>query len=161
MTRDVLLDLTIASPLRDRPSFRLVLWDTGRRDGRGQTRLGYELSQPGGWKTLFSGEDFAGSPMHADDSLETVQALLTFLTLRPGDTDREYFEGYAPHQLEWAGSSECEAMQAYALDDDEAREWFRSAILSGWDPEEDDRCPRGRFYTGAGACPACESGEEV
>jgi hypothetical protein len=43
---------------------------------------------------LFQGEDFAGSPLHTDDLDETVAALLSFLSLRPGDTDREYFDNY-------------------------------------------------------------------
>jgi hypothetical protein len=55
-----------------------------------------------GW-IIFEGEDFAGSPMDADDSDETVAALLTFLTLRRGDTDAEYFESYTPEQLAWQG----------------------------------------------------------
>jgi hypothetical protein len=51
---------------------------------------------------LFEGEAFAGSPLHADDSDATVAALLAFLTLRPGDTDSEYFDGYSPAQLHFA-----------------------------------------------------------
>jgi hypothetical protein len=49
--------------------------------------------------------------LHADDSLETVASLLTFLTLRPGDTDADYFAGYTPAQMEWATGSDCEALQ--------------------------------------------------
>jgi hypothetical protein len=40
---------------------------------------------------IFEGEDFAGSPMDGDDSDATMQALMGFLTLRPGDTDAEFF----------------------------------------------------------------------
>lgn len=28
--------------------------------------------------------------------------MLTFLSLRPGDTDRDYFDRYTPEQLDWA-----------------------------------------------------------
>lgn len=79
--------------------FTLRLWDTGKRDWRGQTKLDYELKD--GRKVVFAGDDFAGSPMHADDSRETVAALLGFLTLKPGDTDADYFEQYTPEQLAW------------------------------------------------------------
>lgn len=79
------------------PTFTLRMWDTGRTDRRGQSLLAYELRAAG--HTLFRGEDFAGSPLHADDSDATVAALLGFLTLRPGDTDREYFADYTPEQL--------------------------------------------------------------
>lgn len=88
------------------PSFGLTLWDTGRRDWRGQSVLGYRLTMrsPGmsSFDVLFEGEDFAGSPLHGDDSDETVMSLMTFLTLRPGDTDAEYFAKYTPMQMDFA-----------------------------------------------------------
>src|SRR5262245_12842143 len=80
--------------------FQLDLFDTGHRDWRGQTRLAYAFLDNG--KVIFEGEDFAGSPLNADDSDVTVAALLGFLSLRPGDTDREYFHRYTPEQLDWA-----------------------------------------------------------
>lgn len=85
------------------PEFRLSLFDTGRSDRMGKCILGYELVQleNGSEVTLFEGEDFACSPLHAIDSDETVASLMMFLTVRPGDTDPEYFEGYTPTQLEY------------------------------------------------------------
>ncbi len=80
--------------------FSLSLRDTGRTDSRGCSVLGYELRHEGA--VVFEGEDFRGSPLHADDSDATVAAILSFLSLKPGDTDREYFESYSPEQLEWA-----------------------------------------------------------
>lgn len=80
--------------------FRLELRDTGRRDWRGQSKLAYRFTDGG--KVIFEGDDFAGSPMHADDSDETVAALLSFLSLLPGDTDPDYFDRYSPAQLDWA-----------------------------------------------------------
>jgi hypothetical protein len=53
---------------------------------------------------LFNGEDFAGSPMHADDSNATVASLMGFLTLRPGDTDSDYFRTYTSAQLEYCSA---------------------------------------------------------
>lgn len=97
-------------------AWRLTTWDTGRQDRRGQAYIGYRLVSPEG-RTVFEGEDFAGSPMNADDSDATLRALLGFLTLKPGDTDSEYFESYTAEQREFAGSSECEAMALYGLDD--------------------------------------------
>jgi len=46
-----------------------------------------------------------------------MRALLGFLTLRPGDTDVEYFDAYTPEQMEFAESYECEAMQMYTDDE--------------------------------------------
>ena len=85
------------------PTFTLVMWATESEDWRGQPFIGYCLKQHEGGKTtvVFRGEDFSGSPLHADDSDVTVAALLDFLTLRPGDTDDEWFDRYTPEQLEW------------------------------------------------------------
>lgn len=82
------------------PSFALTMWATGRADSRGQTIIGYTLTSGG--KVVFTGEDFAGSPMHADDSDATVAALMGFLTLKPGDTDRDYFANYTAEQMSFA-----------------------------------------------------------
>lgn len=90
----------------------LRTWDTGRTSGRGmmaRTRLGYELCEPNG-RRMFYGVDFAPSPMHADDADETLRALCGFLFLRPGDTDREYFDHYNPRQLAFAASTDCELL---------------------------------------------------
>jgi hypothetical protein len=111
-------------PLRDGAVYRLTLWDTGRQDWRGQSKLGYRFERCGddadggvdGW-IIFEGEDFAGSPMHADDSDETLAALLGFLTLRKGDTDAEYFENYTETQLAWAQSYDAEVLGSYALEE--------------------------------------------
>lgn len=85
------------------PVFTLVMWDAHARDERGQTVIGYRLSD-NYVGTIFEGEDFAGSPMHADDSDSAVAALMGFLTLRPGDTDEDYFAKYTDSQLGFAYS---------------------------------------------------------
>lgn len=91
----------------------LTVWDTHRRDWRGQNLLGYRLRASG--VTIFEGEDFASSPMHADDSDEAMGALFCFLTLKPGDTDRDYFSGYTPGQLAWCESSQAQELQLEAM----------------------------------------------
>lgn len=93
--------------------FRVDLWDTGTRDWRGQTRLAYRLRDRG--ETIFAGEDFCGSPMHADDSLDTIAALLGFLTLKPGDTDPEFFAEYTERQLDWVQSGRAGELTMWAL----------------------------------------------
>jgi hypothetical protein len=88
------------------PTFRLEMWATSRRLA-GRDCLGYQLTmrEPGGPKvTLFEGEDFGCSPCHAVDSDEAVATLMRFLTLRPGDTDQEYFAEYTPAQLDYCGA---------------------------------------------------------
>ena len=104
MKRDMLRTKKFSPYRKGYPTFKLEMWDTHKTDWRGQTKIGYrftERSEPGDVEVIFEGEDFAGSPMHADDSIETMRSLLSFLTLRPGDTDREYFESYSERQMEF------------------------------------------------------------
>ncbi len=93
------------------PVFLLKTWDTGRMIDN-KCRLGYRLSighakdqnalgNPAVWNVLFEGEDFGCSPLDAIDSDAAVASLMSFLTLRPGDTDSEYFEAYTPEQMEY------------------------------------------------------------
>lgn len=95
--------------------YRLELYDTHRPDrrGNGRTYLAYLFFDRG--RLVFAGDDFGPSPLHADDSDASVAALLSFLSLKPGDTDREYFADYAPSQLEWA-QAHGEELSLYAHD---------------------------------------------
>lgn len=79
--------------------FRLELYDTNQTR-YGKSQLAYQFYHNG--KLVFEGDDFCASPLHAIDGDETVAGLLTFLSLRPGDTDPEYFEGYTPEQMDFA-----------------------------------------------------------
>jgi hypothetical protein len=98
MTQDVLRRVTFRPYRRGMgPVFRLVTWDTGRTGYGGKSLLGYLLTMDG--RALFEGEDFGCSPMHAIDSDEAIEGLMGFLTLRPGDTDPDYFAGYSAEQL--------------------------------------------------------------
>lgn len=99
------------------PAFTLTMHATDRTDSRGCTYIGYELVEraPGEEPVvLFQGEDFCGSPMHADDSNETVASLMSFLTLRPGDTDADYFAEYTADQRAYCDEhAEALAMACY------------------------------------------------
>ena len=107
------------------PAFRLVTWDTGRTGYGGKHLVGYRLSESVGepnavgnyaaYTVLFDGEDFGCSPLHCIDSDQAVASVMVFLTLRPGDTDAEYFEGYTKRQLEFC-SQHAEALSACVTD---------------------------------------------
>lgn len=122
------------TPYRDGmgPQFTLSIFDTGRRDNRGQTTIAYDLVQLGQTgesdETIFEGSDFNGSPMDADDSADTLANLLGFLTLRPGDTDPEYFEDYTDRQLEFC-DDHAETLGMFA------EEGMLARCL--WDPDAD------------------------
>lgn len=97
--------------------FTLDLYDTYGWTGGGKSRLAYELRHQG--EIVFEGNDFGCSPLHAVDSDATVAALLTFLSLRPGDTDADYFDSYTAKQLDWA-CRHGEELSLYAYELEEA-----------------------------------------
>lgn len=114
MRRELIREETFTPYVAGYPVFILRVWDSDRPSMHAmRNRLAYELiqlEQNAESRVLFSGEDFGPSPMHADDSDDTIAALMGFLTLRPGDTDREYFAGYTADQLDFC-ASHAEALQ--------------------------------------------------
>ncbi len=96
--------------------YTLQMWDTGKTDSMHKTRIRYEFKTPEG-TVLFAGDDFRCSPLDAIDSDNCVRALLSFLTLRPGDTDHEYFADYTPEQMAYA-QGDAERHQLFAMEDD-------------------------------------------
>lgn len=67
---------------------------------RGSAKVAYRFYD--GERLIFEGDDYGPSPCWAYDGDESVASLLAFLSLRPGDTDSEYFDDYTPEQLAWA-----------------------------------------------------------
>lgn len=105
---DLLRDVSI-------DGFRLRLWEdhAGNSGAYRKTRVRYSFEEGDG-TVIFEGNDFWCSPVVAIDSDAAVRSLLCFLTLRPGDTDRDYFAAYTPRQ--WAfveADAEALAMHAY------------------------------------------------
>jgi hypothetical protein len=104
-------------PYRDPAiSFTLNTFDSGRTDDLGKSILEYQFQGPDG-KVLFEGDNFACSPMNAIDSDDCVRDILAFLTLKPGDTDSEYFQNYTQAQLDFV-NEHAETLSMYAIDDD-------------------------------------------
>jgi hypothetical protein len=108
--------------------FRLDLWDTGRTDSIGKTLLRYALfdeewqriDPPERRGLIFEGEDFAVGMSTPIDSDAAVGSLLGFLSLRPGDVESEYFEGYTASQIEWRDARAEElSFAALRLEEDE------------------------------------------
>lgn len=96
--------------------YTMTLQALNRRDRHNHIMVKYTFTTPDG-ETLFSGEDLGASPLHAPESLESAKALLSFLTLKPGDTDEEYFEAYTPRQMEFTQSRDIENLSLYTIDD--------------------------------------------
>jgi hypothetical protein len=73
--------------------------------------FGYELRVKG--RVIFSGRDFRTPKFYHVASIHNVWELLHFLTLRPGDTDPEYFENYTDEQNAFIESDACEELRFY------------------------------------------------
>lgn len=95
--------------------YTVSLEATNKRAKTGQIKTKYSLTDPHG-KVVFSGSDLGCSPMHAPESKENAVALLTFLTLRKGDTDDDYFGDYTPEQLEWIDTGDCDDLSTFGYD---------------------------------------------
>lgn len=93
--------------------FKLDLFDTGEVDDRGASRLAYMFYCEG--KLIFQGEDYHCSPLASVDGDRSVSGLLTFLSLKPGDTDREYFQDYTEEQMDFA-REHGEELSLYAME---------------------------------------------
>lgn len=91
------------------PVFTLYLYDLNFRDSAGRNAIGYRLTS----------KEYAKYPTavfscltrdravfsHCDvDSDDAVKAVMGWLTLKPGDTDPDFFADYTPEQLAFASS---------------------------------------------------------
>jgi len=116
--------------------YTLALWDTYERDSH--RTLGYRFSGPSG-RVLFQGQDYHVPGHHALDSNETVQGLLGWFVLKPGDTDDEYFKDYTPEQLEFAESDDAERINDYTVEDSDVSAIIRDVPgFEHGDPVEDE-----------------------
>ena len=94
--------------------FTLHLFYDGYDYEHSKSRMSYIFKD--GRKTIFTGNDFFSSPLHAIDSLNTVYSLLSFICLQKGDTDQEYFDNYTSEQIEWSKSNRCEELSLLVMD---------------------------------------------
>ncbi len=94
--------------------FTLRLYYTGKQTSEYRDLLSYQFKD--GRKVIFEGDDFSPSPMYCIDSLQSVYSLLGFISLQPGNVDKEYFDNYTPMQLEWIQSDRCEELQLMVYD---------------------------------------------
>ena len=100
-------------------AYTLETWDGGPSSPFGRQYVGYCLRNPQGeplFDTTLNSAPMGVSPLCAIDSDESLRDLLGFLTLRPGDTDSDYFEEYTPEQMAFAESYDCECLGLYCCD---------------------------------------------
>lgn len=134
----------------DIDGYRLQLFDKNLPTGKyGHTTLSYKFISPEG-KVIFEGDDYGVPRGQAVDSDETVRGLLGFLTIRPGDTDDEYFDNYTEDQLSFA-NDKGESMSGWGMDpseweDEEANEYYK---LKDWEDRKASKRIADTFATDA------------
>lgn len=105
---------------------RLHVWNPGRRTGLGKAAVGYAFYLPGATEPLFAGENIGCSPLHRVGSDDCLRMVLGFLSLRPGDTDPDFFDGYTEDQLAWVVANG-EELSLWAVDEgtefEDATDW--------------------------------------
>lgn len=117
MSHDILRTVILAPYAKGKgPRFTLQTREIGRLPD-GHTLLAYTLTMkaPGAARVvIFDGADY-GVPSHqCIDSDDACRGLLVFLTLRPGDTDADYFAAYTDAQRAFCDEhAEALAMAAY------------------------------------------------
>lgn len=95
-------------------TYILHTWDTYKRGDYGRSILGYAFGLEGE-TPLFVGADFTSPAGYAIDSDATLRSLMGFLTLRPGDTDSDYFAEYTEAQLAFC-ADDAEYMAEYGME---------------------------------------------
>lgn len=106
--------------------YRLHLFTSHETDEFGHTALSYQFRHNG--DIVFDGGDYRPGSGIALDGADSVSGLLGFLTLRPGDTDWEYFAAYSPCELLWA-IEHAEELSAYIGEDSDDSERDSGATL--------------------------------
>lgn len=99
----------IARTIKLSLGYTLAIGDERDDPKRCGTLASYEMRRPDGI-VLFEGTEYGIAPSNAIDSDESFAELLAFLTLKPGDTDEEYFDNYTAEQMAWCESFDCETL---------------------------------------------------
>lgn len=70
-------------------------WDTA-----GRVKLTCEVKMEG--KVIFPKGQLHCALHGTSDGIKARELVMSLVAMKPGDTDRDYFDGYTPAQLEWA-----------------------------------------------------------
>lgn len=117
LTADCTLrNVTFDSGLTDVAGHRLHTWEVGTHCSTGQRHIGYAFYASGASEPLFAGDDYGCAPSDAIDSDACLCGILSFLCLKPGDTDSEYFEAYTHAQRDWTRCYACETLSIIPYD---------------------------------------------
>ena len=128
VNEDTILRHVRLAPYREGcgPTFEFVTWDTNKRARTGQYEIGFALFVGEDENPIMHTEGCGVSPMDAIDSDAAVRGALHWATLKPGDTDAEFFADYTEEQLTFLGAH-ADALGTYAYEpeseDEDPVEW--------------------------------------
>lgn len=158
---NILRKVRLAPYLDQTRAFILTTFDQNRTDSLGKNIIGYTFEKEGETDPIFEETELCCSPMHAIDSDEALRSCLTFICLRPGDTDPDYFENYTDRQRAFC-DDDAEMLSTYSLegstetpydedllaDDDEDQDEEEDQDDEPHEPEEGDITTEdhARFY---------------
>lgn len=133
----VMRDIEIRPYVEGQPYFRLQLIDTGLTGEYGKRGIGYRLAEygpRGGFRGVIFAHEKHGIIWHPGviDDDRAVGEVLNWLTLRPGDTDSEFFDDYTKRQLDFA-NEHAETLGLYGL------EWAEELEHEAYEGFEDPR----------------------
>lgn len=97
------LNLAFTLAVRSRKGEPLIIiraFDDLGWDGAGRVKLTCEVRQGG--VTIFPRGQLTCALHGSSDGVKARELVMSLVAMRPGDTDRDYFDGYTPSQLEWA-----------------------------------------------------------
>lgn len=95
------LEMQLISNSNRREKYRYQFWDD-------------ELS---GTLPLFCGSDYECPSGYSEK--KKVTGIIGFISLKPGDTDKEYFDKYTPKQMEWCKSGRAEELAMMVIEMEE------------------------------------------
>src|SRR5262245_54308880 len=112
-------------------------WRSGW-DEAGRVKLTVEVRH--GNRVIFPAGQLYCALHGSSDGIEARELIMSLVAMRPGDTDRDYFDGYTPEQLAWAERHgeriDMERERRYCDRDGNVRGTKRAAKYSGWDPRD-------------------------
>jgi hypothetical protein len=94
--------------------FKLEIEDTCESDSDGKPKVSYTLYNSAN-EIIFSGSDIYAPCGSEVLTVATFKTVMGFLTLRLGDTDKDYFDEYTPAQIEFR-DTHAEYLSLLALD---------------------------------------------
>jgi hypothetical protein len=102
--------------------FKVELFDCGPTDeDLSRTCIGYRFYDhfyDHNGPPIFEGDDYQVAACTPPASHAAVLGLLHFLSLKPGDTDDEYFQSYTERQLGWRDSQRRDDLELLVIEFD-------------------------------------------